>query len=83
MMGVADKVHIPRVLTFLLSPGDSLGSLATKDVTSFSDSFEESTLIAISLNLIYWSIILFGFFSLRARSKNRTEPAKSAECLSP
>ena len=65
----ADKGHLPGSLVFLLSPGYVLGLLATQHVNNFGEALNESMLMWLSVDLIYWSSILFGLFSLRARGK--------------
>ena len=72
MIGIADGAHLLTPLLYLLSPGYVLG-LRAMDHARGSVGLEPLGIFgrtAISANLIYWSSILFGFFSLRARAKN-------------
>jgi hypothetical protein len=70
--GIADKGHLPGPLVFLLSPGYVLGSLATAHVNSFSKALNEFMLIELSVDLFFWSSVLFGLFSLRSRNNKST-----------
>jgi len=56
-------------VSFLLSPGYVVGLLATQNVSDFGKSLSESMLIWFSVDLVYWSSILFGLLSLRTAVK--------------
>jgi len=71
MIGLADKGHLPGRSIYLLSPGYVLGILASQQARSFGESLQEFGITALSVNLIYWSLILFGLFSLLARARVR------------
>jgi hypothetical protein len=66
---VADKGNFPAPLSFLLSPGYLVGLFATRHVSNFGEALNESMLIWLLVNLVYWSSILFGLLSLRAAVK--------------
>ena len=66
---IADKGHLPGPVSFLLSPGYVVGLLATQNVSDFGKSLSESMLIWFSVDLVYWSSILFGLLSLRTAVK--------------
>jgi hypothetical protein len=71
-IALADKPNFLGHLVYLVSPGYPLGSLATEHVSNFGNALSEDMSISLSVNEIYWSGILFGIFSLLAKSKKST-----------
>jgi hypothetical protein len=59
-------------LAYVLSPGFILGMPTMSPASGFSDALGQFGRIAIPVNLIYWSLLLFGLFSLRARRQKRS-----------
>ena len=68
-MAMADGGHLPKLLVYLLSPGFVIGLRAMNQASGFLDALGRFGRTALPLNTIYWSSILFGFFSLRAKTK--------------
>jgi hypothetical protein len=68
-MAMADGEHLPKSMVYVLSPGFVIGLRAMKQGGDFLDALGRFGRTAIPLNMIYWSSILFGVFSLRAKVK--------------
>ncbi|MGD1107391.1 MAG: hypothetical protein ABR865_10115 [Terracidiphilus sp.] len=63
MMSIADNANVPQPIADLISPGTAFDLLATAHVHGFARSLNEFGAIALSADLIYWSLILFWLFS--------------------
>lgn len=61
MMSIADNANVSRPIADLISPGTAIGLLSTAHVHGLARSLHEFGAIALSTDLIYWSLILFGF----------------------
>jgi hypothetical protein len=68
-MAMADGEHLSKFLVYVLSPRFVIGLRAIKQDSNFLDALGIFGMTAIPLNMIYWSSILFGIFSLRSRVK--------------
>jgi hypothetical protein len=65
-MAVSDGNHLPKALIYAVSPGIAIGLRAMMQSDGFLDALGKFGMVAIPINVIYWSSILFGIFSLRA-----------------
>jgi hypothetical protein len=72
-MAAADGEHIPTALVYVLSPGFIMGLHWMSTASGFFDALARFGEVAIPVNVIYWSSLLFGLFSLIERRKSRAE----------
>jgi hypothetical protein len=77
-MAMSDGGYIPKPLVYVVSPGFVIGLRAMGRASGFLDAIGNFGMTAIPVNVIYWSSILFGILSLRARSKESAETAPHA-----
>lgn len=74
MEGIADKGNLPRAIIVLVSPGYVLGSFLSLRVHSFGAALQVMGYTSLSVDLIYWSSIFFGLFSLINRMRKSGDP---------
>lgn len=69
--GIADKGHLPGFIVLMLAPGYVIGSFISMQVHSFGEALQIMGYTSLSVDLIYWSSIFFGLFSVWARTRER------------
>jgi hypothetical protein len=74
-MAMTDGEYLPKALIYALSPGIVIGLRAMRQADGFLDSLGKFGMMAIPINMIYWSSILFGIFSLRAMIRESEQAA--------
>jgi hypothetical protein len=72
-MAAADGGHIPTVLVYVLSPGFIMGMRWMSTASGFLDALRRFGEVAFPVNVVYWSSLLFGLFSLIERRKSQAK----------